>query len=370
MSTINQKPNVRAVWASAGSLGAVDVDRVQEGWVEEIPPSEVANWIENRQDTAIKYLFQEGFAEWDSAFEYRLNSLVKYDGKVYIATLANSGRQPDIENSFWSVAFDDKGSAAAVQATVDSILNTEGFLNLYVSKATPVMDGNAVAPSFKAAVGTPTLDATLSSVGHSFNGAANTGMFYTGTGVDAKLGFYRDGVLKAIVPKGSETVNSEGETLVRLDFLKAYLNDIILAQVGELLSGKYDKTGGTINGDVNILGKLTLGVSGLDPSTKIGYTSTPNGYVDQFGYIPLQDMQVIAAGGQERYAIIQLPYRFPTNPLNYQATVKTSKIGTLTDTYAQVVDCTQTTITIQTSVIHGGVTTDGIDGVFWAVKGY
>ena len=46
MSTLNQKPNVGAVWASAGSLGAVDVDRIQEGWVEEIPPSEVANWID------------------------------------------------------------------------------------------------------------------------------------------------------------------------------------------------------------------------------------------------------------------------------------------------------------------------------------
>lgn len=46
MSTLNQKPNVRAVRASVGSLGAVDVDRIQEGWVEEIPPSEVANWID------------------------------------------------------------------------------------------------------------------------------------------------------------------------------------------------------------------------------------------------------------------------------------------------------------------------------------
>lgn len=370
MSTINQKPNVRAVWASAGSLGAVDVDRIQEGWVEEIPPSEVANWIENRQDTAIKYLFQEGFAEWDSAFEYRLNSLVKYDGKVYIATSANSGRQPDIENSFWSVAFDDKGSAASVQAVVDSILNTEGFLNLYVSKATPVMDGNAVAPSFKAAVGTPTLDATLSSVGHSFNGAANTGLFYTGTGVDAKLGFYRDGILKAVVPKGSETVNSDGETLVRLDFLKAYLNGIILTQVGELLNGKYDKTGGTINGDVNILGKLTLGVSGLDPSTRVGFTTLPNGFIHQFGWIDANDMIRIGSSDVERYAIIQLPYRFPNAALNPQAVVKATKIGNLTDLWAQVVDITQTTITVMTVEVSSSSTIDGNDGIWWSVLGY
>ena len=372
MSTINQKPNVRAVWASAGSLGAVDVDRIQEGWVEEIPPSEVANWIENRQDTAIKYLFQEGFAEWDNAFEYKVNSFTKYDGKVYICILANSNRQPDSEDSFWAVAFDDKGSAASVQAVVDSIINTEGFLGLYVSKATPIMTGVAKAPSFRAALGTPTLEATTSSVGHTFEGAGNTGLFYTGTGVDAKLGFYRDGVLKALVPKGSETVNSDGETLVRLDFLKAYLNEIILTQVGALLNGKLDKVGGVITGDLQINGKFTYGVSGLDPETKVGYTTLPNGFVQQFGWVDARDMIPIRANESnvERYAVIQLPYRFPTGALNAQAVVKATKIGIWTDLWAQVVEINQTSITVITVAVSSSDTRDGNDGIWWSVIGY
>ena len=225
MSTINQKPNVRAVWASAGSLGAVDVDRIQEGWVEEIPPSEVANWIENRQDTAIKYLFQEGFAEWDSAFEYRLNSLVKYDGKVYIATLANSGRQPDTENSFWSVAFDDKGSAAAVQAIVDSILNTEGFLNLYVSKATPVMNSTAKAPAFRADSGSPSNTVGSDKVGFAFIGDDTTGLFKVGNSPNQRLALVNGGVVGGIVPLGNEGIGTSDETLVTAAFLKKYIDE-------------------------------------------------------------------------------------------------------------------------------------------------
>lgn len=169
MAIITQKPDIKNTWAYDGSRNQPSIDEILIGWIQQIPPHERANWIEYRQDLAIKYLFQEGFAEWDASFEYGINSLTKYNGVVYYSLTAdNVANQPDTDTIHWEVAFDRAGSSASVKETVDRILTEEGFLDLYVSKAVPVMTGIAKAPEFQA----------TASGGHTFQGdGENTGLF-------------------------------------------------------------------------------------------------------------------------------------------------------------------------------------------------
>ena len=177
MSLVNTKPNVKNLWASEGTKEyPLDVDKTLQGWEQqEIPPSEVANGIEYKQDLAIKYLFQEGVAEWDSSFEYNATSYVKYNGIIYKlkdgAEVPNTNKQPDIETNSWEIAFENYGASEYSRDEIEKIKTQEGYLNLYVSKANPVMTGIAQAPEYQASP----------NGGHTFIGAgANTGLFLNG----------------------------------------------------------------------------------------------------------------------------------------------------------------------------------------------
>lgn len=178
---IYSRPDTTLVWGSEGGLSAPSTEKYLVGWIDEKPPYEQENYVQNLQDKKIAYLFQEGVSEWHSATEYRVNSLSKYSDKVYIALNNNLNKQPDIFPANWKIAFDEYGSAATVQEEVDLIKTQEGYLSLYVSKANPVMDDKAEAPSFSADVGFVSTEA--SNVGYSFQGDNNSGMFKDGTSV-------------------------------------------------------------------------------------------------------------------------------------------------------------------------------------------
>ena len=70
MAVIPSKPNTKLMWASQGNRAEPTSDKQLEGWTQEIPPHEMENWVQYKQDLAIKYLYQEGISEWDSSFEY------------------------------------------------------------------------------------------------------------------------------------------------------------------------------------------------------------------------------------------------------------------------------------------------------------
>lgn len=224
MAIITQKPNMLYSWGATGSINIPTIDKILEGWVEEIPPHEMANWIENRQDLALKYLFQEGFANWDSQFEFNANSLTKYNGVVYIAKLYNINKEPTTNPDIWEVAFDKYGAAKAVKDVVDKILNDEGFLSLYVSKAFPVMTGNAQAPSFRASSGLATEANGNNEEGFAFTGNDNSGLFRDSTSGDLVLQV--DGVKVGKVNKNAVPITSDDETLVTTSFLKDYVDMI------------------------------------------------------------------------------------------------------------------------------------------------
>ena len=117
--------DMRERWASAGSVAIPSTEKTAEGWIEEIPPSELANFIENRQDEAIAYLMQQGIAEWLNNLEYQVSSFIQYDGVVYKALSVNINQQPNVTPLIWQPAFEGFGSAQAVQDNFDDFISQD-----------------------------------------------------------------------------------------------------------------------------------------------------------------------------------------------------------------------------------------------------
>jgi len=126
------KPDMTYVWASGGSKTAPSNVKIQTGWIVEKPEFEKMNWVQNRQDGSLAYLFQMGVPEWDSAVEYQYSatykSYVQRNGLVYKALQVGTNKDPASEAAYWTVAFDDKGAAAAVQSNLATHITNYGTL--------------------------------------------------------------------------------------------------------------------------------------------------------------------------------------------------------------------------------------------------
>ena len=135
------KPNYSEQWASAGSIVAPNSVKIQAGHIVEKPNYEYMNWIQNRQDVGIAYGLQMGIPEWDSTtqYQYTLNSYASYiqrNGVVYKAIQTGTNKDPLTETAYWSIAFDDKGGAAAVQSNLSTHITNYGTLTGLTNTAT------------------------------------------------------------------------------------------------------------------------------------------------------------------------------------------------------------------------------------------
>lgn len=217
MTIISIKPDTKLLWASEGNKATPTIDKQLEGWNQEIPPSEIENWIQYKQDLAIKYLYQEGIPEWDSSFEYNTTSYTKYNGVIYKlkegAEVPNTNKQPDVETTSWEIAFEPYGSSLPLAEEIRKIKEFEGYLTLYVSKVNPVMDGVAIAPEFQA----------TSEGGHTFQDTGtDTGMFLN---ENNEPEFRVNNVPKATV-RNTPSLTSEDSTLVTTAMLKDFKTQI------------------------------------------------------------------------------------------------------------------------------------------------
>lgn len=126
------KPDVSIQWASAGTINTPSDVKKQTGWVSEKPAYEYMNWLQNRQDTSLAYLFQMGVPEWDSATEYQYSSsyatFIQYNGVVYKALQTGTNKNPASETSYWVKAFDDFGSASTVNTALTTHITNYGTL--------------------------------------------------------------------------------------------------------------------------------------------------------------------------------------------------------------------------------------------------
>lgn len=128
------------VWASGGSKTAPSNVKIQTGWIVEKPEFEKMNWVQNRQDDSLAYIFQMGIPEWDSAVEYQYSatykSYVQRNGLVYKALQVGTNKDPATEAAYWTIAFDDKGSAATVQSNLTAHITNYGTLASLSNAAT------------------------------------------------------------------------------------------------------------------------------------------------------------------------------------------------------------------------------------------
>ena len=213
MAVISTKPNTKLPWASQGNRAEPTSDKQLEGWSQEIPPHEIENWVQYKQDLAIKYLYQEGIPEWDSSFEYNTTSYVKHSGVIYKlaagAEVPNVAKQPDTETTSWEIAFEPHGASLPLAEEIRKIKELEGYLTLYVSKANPVMDGIALAPEFQA----------TAEGGHTFQDAgADTGIFLNSNNEpEIKI----NNVTKATV-RNTPSITTSDTTLVTTAMLQQF----------------------------------------------------------------------------------------------------------------------------------------------------
>lgn len=141
---IATKPDYTAgVWAEQGELSQPSADKIETGHIVEKPPFQLANWIENRQDQGIYYLFQNGLATWQNNMFYPLYAIVVRNGVVYQALQQNTGQDPLSATDYWVKAFYSKTDGDSLKAIIDKIQNDDGFLSYYVKKSDPVMDAVA-----------------------------------------------------------------------------------------------------------------------------------------------------------------------------------------------------------------------------------
>lgn len=102
------------VWGSSSGLKQTPSDmKIQTGWIKEKPAVQYMNWLQNRQDTMLAYINQQGIVEWDSETEYQEDtSYVQYGDFIYRALQTGSNKQPDIETTYWKKAFAIYGDAS------------------------------------------------------------------------------------------------------------------------------------------------------------------------------------------------------------------------------------------------------------------
>ena len=218
MAVISSKPNTKLPWASQGNRAEPTSDKQLEGWNQEIPPHEMENWVQYKQDLAIKYLYQEGIPEWDSSFEFNTTSYVKYNGVIYklkeAAEVPNVNKQPDIETTSWEIAFEPYGASSPLAEEIRKIKELEGYLSLYVSKANPVMVGIATAPEFQA----------TAEGGHTFQDAGtDTGLFLNDNNEPE---FKVNNVTKATV-RNTPSLTSSDSTLVTTAMLQQFQTNLL-----------------------------------------------------------------------------------------------------------------------------------------------
>lgn len=239
------KPSfINGVWAHEAGDG-IDTpsnEKIAIGHVVEKPPFEIVNYIENRQDQGLAYLFQQGISEWENGFTYPVGALVKRSNVVYKAITQNTGADPLLSPAVWEIAFYRNADGVAVGNDVASIKNTEGFLSLYVSKANPVITGRVDGKGVLLESGTPTTG--TENLGISFKGHTLDGIYHNGSSVVA----YNNGqnVVDFSTPA---TVTESSKKVVTMDILQ------------QALASKQ----GYAVGDIYIT------TSSVDPSTRFGY---------------------------------------------------------------------------------------------------
>lgn len=219
--------DMRERWASAGSIATPSTEKTAEGWIEEIPASELANFIENRQDEALAYFMQQGLAEWLNNLEYQVSSFIQYDGIVYKALSININQQPNVTPAVWQPAFDSFGSAQAVQDAFDDFASADDPLPQYVQENDSILTGDTQAERIELDVlnvrkATPSVGVPK---GVMFGTLQTTGLYQA---VDDKVVYQQAGVTTGIMPNVATIPTATNDkTIVTAEWVRSFISDAI-----------------------------------------------------------------------------------------------------------------------------------------------
>lgn len=176
---IYNKPDFSTgVWADEGNIAYPTSEKIEQGHIVEKPFYEVMNFLQNRNDTANAYLLQNGLPEWDRLTTYPINAYIKHNGIVYRSLSQNEDSEPSQTSQIWKQAFADYETFLAVVEDVRRIKSEEGYLNLYVSKQNPVLNGKAKGVGYTANSGL--ISTGNESVGYGFNNHTRDGIYHDG----------------------------------------------------------------------------------------------------------------------------------------------------------------------------------------------
>lgn len=191
------KPVYGTVWADAGEKLSPIEEKIQSGWVQEMMPYQYENFLQNRQDVAITYLFQKGVPEWSSEQEYIANkSVVTYAGQMYMALLTNTNTLPTVSTS-WKrltinfapngavpISFGGTGATSAADARANLGIGTVATANFPVTNGLLVkLSDNTLVT--RAVSGTAGYITVTNGDGTSGNPIINVGVNVAKTDADA-----------------------------------------------------------------------------------------------------------------------------------------------------------------------------------------
>lgn len=143
MPNIVKPSGINQLWAAGGTKVDPGLQKLNIGWVVELPPYQYQNWLDNRQDTFIAHINQHGIPEWDSETEYQgnLSYTQGSNGMIYKCIQTNTNRNPTnpVNNTYWSLAFEVYGSVSVVQNALNAhIANYQtltGLTNLAAARS-------------------------------------------------------------------------------------------------------------------------------------------------------------------------------------------------------------------------------------------
>lgn len=101
MAEINKPSDINKIWAAGGDIETPADTKIDTGWVEEIPPHEYENFVQNKQDLAIAHINQHGIAVWDAVTEYQSGKsyVTGSNGKIYLCLTTNTNNNPVTDTS-------------------------------------------------------------------------------------------------------------------------------------------------------------------------------------------------------------------------------------------------------------------------------
>jgi hypothetical protein len=109
MPDIPKPTSLNTIWADGGDKIKPSDDKIQEGWLPEIPTRQNFNWLDNRQDQFNAHVNQHGLPVWDDQTEYQANKsyTAGSNGTIYISKALSRGIDPveDTAEVYWEQAF-------------------------------------------------------------------------------------------------------------------------------------------------------------------------------------------------------------------------------------------------------------------------